>query len=232
VHGDIERLVEEEMATINDHCRELDKLRDEPTCAVLREAELRGVLTGTSRDQWATATAAIQAADSRLGKWRATVTEASRLLRASPPDPRQAERLLRGRSVRLTPAEIPKEDRQPPSPSYSDPRFSLRTVGDYVTADLRTARAALTELRGELDDVRGRLGADPEERELLRGRLEVYQHRARRRGLAGPALDAQYRRARQLLDAEPCDLRQAAEAVREYMVMERGDPPEPGNHER
>ena len=246
MRGDIDRLAEDEMATLNARCRELDKLRDDPACDVLQEAERRGVLTGITRDRWDAATTRIQAADSRLCKWRATVTEAGRLLRASPPDPGRAERLLRGRSVRLTPAEIPKEDRQPPSLSYSDPRFSLRTVGDYVAADLRMARTALDDLRGELDDIRGRLlAAGPaapaapaapvgsaapvgpvapeEERELIRGRLEVYRHRARRRGVAGTTLDAQYRRARRLVDAEPCDLREAAEAVRVYMAMERGD---------
>ncbi len=65
--------------------------------------------------------------------------------------------------------------------------------------------------------------------DLLRGLLAACRLRAARRGQraqAGswPPLTSH---ARQLLEAVPCDLGQAAQAVRQYMSMERGDGPEP-----
>jgi hypothetical protein len=65
--------------------------------------------------------------------------------------------------------------------------------------------------------------------DLLRGRLATYRLRAVRRGRAtSQELAALHQHARQLLETAPCDLRRAAEAVRLYMSMERGDDPEPG----
>jgi hypothetical protein len=228
MHADVERLIEEEMAKINSRRGELAELRDARVFVMLRDAEAAGTLTGRTKGQWGTVTAAVMTAESRLGKWQETVAEAKRLLRASPPDPGRAEGLLRGQSVPLTPEETPKEDRRPPSLSYSDPRFSLRTVGDYIAADIRTAWAALKPLSADP----GVLTAQKEERGLLRARLDLYRRLARQRGPDSPELDRQYARARRLIDAVPCDLRRAEEAVGEYMLLVQGDHPESGSDER
>jgi hypothetical protein len=304
MHEDIERLAADELAKIDRHCRALERLRDDPTFVLLRDARLSGI----TKERWGAASAAVVSATSRLAKSRDTVGDAVRLLRADPPDPEKAERLLRGRSVPLTAAETPKEDRRPPASSSSEARFTLRAVKDFVADDLRAAqrvvenvtavlaaarprlerltarldeadsrlgratasgtRAELAALRRGLDDAwrllatdplalrsvsapgpdgRGRLdlsrleaidagltrlapdgaprpaGEASDEWDLLRARLETYRLRAARRGHAArPDLAAQYRRARQILETIPCDLRLADEAVREYMSMERG----------
>lgn len=214
MHEDIERQIEDELKKVSQHTGWLGELRDDPAFVMLSNAEAAGMLSESVKDQWATVRTAVITAESRLHKLRETVEEARRLLRASPPDRNGARRLLHGQSVRLTREEIPKEDRPPPSTSYSDPRFSLRTVRDYVADDIRTARDALEEVRGET--------ALEEKRDLLRARLELYRGRDRQRKLGGPELDARYRRALQLLDAFPCDLDRAEEAIGQYMRMERG----------
>lgn len=299
MHEDIERLAAYELAKIDRHRRALELLRDDPAFILLRDAQLSGV----TKERWEAASAAVVSATSRLAKSRDTVNEAIRLLRADPPGPEEAERLLRGRSVPLTPAETPKEDRRPPASSSSELRFTLRAVKDFVADDLRAAqrvvenvaavlavarprleqltvrlddagsrlggvaasgtRAELAALRRGLDDAWRLLATDPlalrpgapgpdgrghldlsrleaidaeltrldrpradeafDEWDLLRARLETYRLRAARRGHATrPKLADLYRRARQLLEAIPCDLRLADEAVREYMSMEQG----------
>jgi len=168
MHGDIERLAADELEKIDRHLIALEELRDDPTFVTLREARL----TGVTKRRWDAASAAVMSATSRLGKSRDTVSEAIRLLRADPPDPEQAERLLRGRSVPLTPAETPKQDRRPPASTSSEPRFSLHAVKDFVADDLRTARRVvdgvadvfaavrprLASLTARLDDAGSRLG--------------------------------------------------------------------------
>jgi hypothetical protein len=294
MHEDIERLAADELAKIDRHSRALERLRDDPTFILLRDARLSGV----TKERWEAASAAIVSATSRLAKSRDTVGDAIRLLRADPPDPEKAEQLLRGRSVPLTPAETPKEDRRPPASSSSEARFTLRAVKDFVADDLWAvqrvvenvatvlaaarprleqltarldeagSRAELAALRRGLDDAwrllatdpltlgpvgasgpdgRGRLdlsrldaidaeltrlasdgaprwaGQTSDEWDLLLARLETYRLRAARRGHATrPDLAAQYRRARQILETIPCDLRLADEAVREYMSLEQG----------
>ena len=309
MHADIERLAADELARIDRHFRALEALHDDPAFRVLRDARLAGI----TRRRWDTASTAVMSATSRLGKWRETVAEAVRLARASPPDSERALLLLLGRSVPLTPAETPKENRRPPasgSGTSSGPRFTLNAVSGYVAEDLRTARRVVTDVAAVLTDLRprlelltakldeadarlgptgddgtraqlgalrervdrlwGQLDADPlaldpgsvaaieadlagldretsrrdaavgretvsrsgpNERDLLRARLEAYRFRALRLGRAAlPEVNACYRRARRLLETEPCDLRQAGEAVHQYMSMERGDDQE--SHER
>jgi hypothetical protein len=168
MHEDIERLASDELAKIDRHRRALELLRDDPTFVLLRDAQLSGV----TRERWEAASAAVVSATSRLAKSRDTVNDAVRLLRANPPDPEEAERLLKGRSVPLTPAETPKEDRRPPASSSSEARFTLHAVKDFVADDLRaaqrivenvaavlaTARPRLEQLTARLDEADSRLG--------------------------------------------------------------------------
>jgi hypothetical protein len=309
MHEDIERLAADELAKIDRDCRALERLRDDPVFILLRDARLSGI----TRERWEAASAAVVSATSRLAKSRGIVGDAVRLLRADPPDPAGAELLLRGRSVPLTPAETPKEDRRRPASSSTEPRFTLHAVKDFVADDLRAAQrvvegaaAVLAAVRPRLEQLTVRLGeagagsrpglataggtgpelaalrravddawrllaADPlafgaagapgpdghgrldlsrldaidaeltrlragqvarradetfdetfDERDLLRARLKTYRLRACRHGHASqPELVALHERARQLLEAIPCDLRLAGEAVREYMAMER-----------
>jgi hypothetical protein len=168
MYRDIGRLAADELAMIDRHYRALERLGDDPVFVMLRDAEL----TGVTRQRWDAASAAVLAATSRLGKWRETVADVIRLVRADPPDPERAERLLLGRSVPLTPAETPKEDRRPPASSSSELRFSMQAVKDFVAHDLGTAqrvvenvaaiqasaRPRLDQLTTRLDDAEARLG--------------------------------------------------------------------------
>lgn len=297
-HANIQRLADYELEKIDRARGALEQLRDDPTFVLLRDAELSGV----TRQRWEFASAAVVSATSRLTKSRHTVNEAIRLLRANPPQPEEAKRMLNGRSVPLTPPDIPKEERRPPASSSSELRFTLHAVQDFVADDFRAAqsvvesvaavlaaarprleqltvrldeadsrlgpaaasgtRAGLAALRRSLDDVWRLLAMDPlalssgtrraaeldeldravaatmqgaasqvahraseklDECELLRGRLKIYRLRAARRGNAArPELAALYDSARQLLEANPRDLRLAEEAVRRYMEAEQG----------
>jgi hypothetical protein len=150
---DIERLAADELAKIDRHRRALERLRDDPTFVLLRDAQLSGV----TRQRWEVASAAVVSATSRLAKSRDTVNDAIRLLRANPPDPEEAERLLKGPSVPLTPAETPKKDRRPPASGSSEPRFTLRAVKDFVADDLRTAQRIVDNVAAVLAVARPRL---------------------------------------------------------------------------
>lgn len=153
MHEDIEGLAADELAKIDRHCRALERLRDDPTFVLLRDARLSGV----TRERWEAASAAVVSATSRLAKSRDIVGDAVRLLRANPPDPKGAERLLRGRSVPLTPAETPKQDRRPPASSSSEPRFTLHAVKDFVADDLRAAQRVVENVAAVLASARPRL---------------------------------------------------------------------------
>jgi len=155
MHVDVERLAADELEKIDRHLIALEELRDDPTFVMLRDARL----TGVTKRRWDTASVAVMSATSRLGKSRDTVSEAIRLLRADPPDAEQAEQLLRGRSVPLTPAETPKQDRRPPASTSSLPFFSLHAVKDFVADDLRTAQRVVDDVAGILAPVRPQLAS-------------------------------------------------------------------------
>jgi hypothetical protein len=150
---DIEHLAAEELAKIDRHCQTLERLRDDPTFVLLRDARLSGV----TRREWEAASAAVGSATSRLAKSRGIVRDAVRLLRADPPDPEGAERLLRDRSVPLTPAETPKVDRRPPASGSSEPRFTLHAVKDFVAEDLGAAQRVVENVAAVLAAARPRL---------------------------------------------------------------------------
>ena len=126
MNGDVERLTAAEHAEIERYTRLLGALRDDPTFVTLWDAQL----AGTTARRWDVAFAAVMSAASRLDKWRETVAQADRLLRAHPPDRERADQLLSGRTVRLTPAETPKEDRLaariPVQRTAFQPRFHQR----------------------------------------------------------------------------------------------------------
>lgn len=153
MHANIERLADYELRKIDRDCRALELLRDDPTFVLLRDAKLSGV----TKQRWESASAAVVSATSRLAKSRDTVGEAIRLLRGNPPNPEAAERLLRGPSVPLTPAETPKEDRRPPASSSSELRFTLHAVKDFVADDLRTAQRVVENVAAVLAVGRPRL---------------------------------------------------------------------------
>ena len=150
---DIERLAAGEHVEIEQYSLRLGRLRDDPTFAALCDARL----AGTTRSRWDVACAAVRSAGSRLDKWRETVARADRLLRASPPDAAEASRLLIGRTVQLTRAETPKEDRRPPASASSEPRFSLGYIKSLILDDIRTAERAVAEVAEVLEAARSRL---------------------------------------------------------------------------
>ncbi len=151
--GDDERLTAAEHAEIERYTRLLGALRDDPTFVTLWDAQL----AGTTARRWDVACAAVMSAASRLDKWRETVAQAERLLRAEPPDRERADQLLSGRTVRLTPAETPKEDRRPPASPSSEPRFSLAFIKGLIADDLRTAQRVVVTVAEVLAAVRPRL---------------------------------------------------------------------------
>jgi hypothetical protein len=153
VSGNVERLVAREHAEIDRYLLLLGQLRADPTFAMLRDAQL----AGTTASRWDDARAAVRSAASRLDKWHETVAEADRLLRADPPDPDQSARLLGGRTVPLTWAETPKEDRRPPASASSEPRFSLGYVKRLVDGDIRRTRRVVADVAEVLAEVRPRL---------------------------------------------------------------------------
>jgi hypothetical protein len=77
---DIEHLAAEELAKIDRHCQTLERLRDDPTFVLLRDARLSGV----TRREWEAASAAVGSAPSRLAQSRGIGCAAVRLLRADP----------------------------------------------------------------------------------------------------------------------------------------------------
>jgi hypothetical protein len=96
--------------------------------------------------------------------------------------------------------------------------------GRLDLSQLDAIRDRLTRLAsdGGADQVVQRADEALEERDLLRGRLEVFRLRAVSAGHVRPELTALYKRAHQLLEADPCDLGLAGEAVQKYISMERG----------
>jgi hypothetical protein len=201
--GDIERLAAGERAEIEQYTLLLGRLRDDLTIVALGDARL----AGTTRSRWDVACAAVRSAGSRLDKWRETVARADRVLRASPPDAAEAGRLLTGRTVQLTPAETPKEDRRPPASASSEPRFSLGYIKSLIAGDIRTAERVVADVAEVLTAARPRLdllAAGLDEAEPL---LDPRADDANRAELT--ALRRGLDEVRELVTADPLALRRA-----------------------
>jgi hypothetical protein len=201
VNEDIKRLAADELAKIDQHSRSLEQLRDDPTFRLLRDARLSGVTS----ERWAAASRAIASVMSRLEKSRKAVDDATRLLLASPNDAGKAEQLLRGRSVPLTPAEIPKPDRRPPASNSSAPRFTLHAVRDFAADDLRLAQRVVEDVAAVLAAARPRL-------EQLTARMEEASSGHGHAAAGGPGaeragLRAELEDTRRLLASDPLALR-------------------------
>lgn len=193
--GDVGRLTAAEHAEIDQYTLLLAQLRDDPTFVALRDTQL----AGTTARRWDVASAAVMSAASRLDKWRETVAQADRLVAANPSDRERADQLLNGRTVLLTPAETPKEDRRPPASPSSEPRFSLVFIKGLIADDLRTARRVVVNVAEVLAVVRPRL-------DQLTARLDDAE------SLLDPLADDDNRAALAALRRGVGDLRQLSQA--------------------